>query len=262
MNSDTYSYTNAFIKAFANADMSFRFLDLFPFMIVVFGLDGTVAYINHAGYEELKITDPGQVIGKYSILEDTVIMDTLGQRANIEKAFRGEKMTGHNLIFPSAHFTRTHEPFNKTLIQTVSCFPLWEGQQIAYVAMVLVTTQAYEGRMEIIKAIEYMNKHWKDDFDRDKLAKIANLSPFHFTRLFKQYQGITPKEYYKQIKIKKLCEMLLDPNLSIKQAFFACGVDVKGRYAHYFKEVVDMTPSQYRAMYITPGSKQSGASSK
>jgi AraC-like DNA-binding protein len=241
----------AFTKAFANKEMSFQFLDLFPFIVAVFSPDGTLLYLNRAGYEELQITYPNPAIGKYNILKDTVILDKLGNREGIEKAFSGERRVEHNLKFPSDHFLNIKRPFMKVLIQTVSCFPLWdELQQLAYITMVLVTTQVYEGRSEIIKVLEYMNHSWRDEFDRDKLAKVANLSVFHFTRMFKQYQGVTPHDYYKQVKIKHLCEKLLDTNLSITQAFADCGIDIKGRYMQYFKEVVGMTPSAYRKLNL------------
>lgn len=248
--------TNAFLKAFAEKDMSFQFLDMFPFAIAIFAPDGVLLYLNRAGYEELQIANPNPAIGEYNILKDKVILDTLGRREPLEKAFRGESAIAHNLKFPSDHFLNVKRPFMKILIQTVSCFPLCDKQQqIAYIAMVLVTTQAYEGKTEVLKVLEYLNHNWRDEFDRDKLAKVANLSAFHFTRMFKQYQGLTPHEYYKQLKIKKLCEKLLDPNLSITLAFTECGVDVKGRYMQYFKESVGLTPSEYRKLHLMSGAK-------
>ena len=237
----------SFLEAYADTDMSFQFLEFFPFPVIIFTPDGTMQYLNRAGYEELQITDPTPAIGDYNILKDAVICDALGRREVLEKAFKGERRVEHHLKFPSDHFKNFKKPFMKVLIQTVSCFPLLNKQkQLAYIAMVLVTTQEYEGKSEILKVLEYMNRNWRDEFDRDKLARIANLSVYHFTRIFKQYQGMTPQDYYKQVKIDKLCEKLLDPNFSITQAFAFCGVDAKGRYMQYFKESTGITPSEYR----------------
>jgi len=240
----------AFLESYSNKDMSFQFLELFPYMIAIFTQDGTLIYVNRAGYEELNITDPDRTIGKYNILKDSMLLDTFGWRENVERTFRGERETLHGIKFNSDVFDWA-EPFTKVLVQSISTFPLWDNkQQIAYIAMVHITTQTYEGRKEIVKVLEYMDTHWKNNFDRDKLAGIANLSPYHFTRIFKQYHGITPHEHYKQIKIKKLCEMLLNPNMSVTQAFKACGLDVKGRYMKYFRESIGMTPSEYRDKYV------------
>ena len=247
---DDNQLMTAFQQAFAHGDMSFQFLDLFPFMVAIFTPDGTLAYLNRAGFEEIHVTDPRRVIGRYNILKDSVILDTLGRRKGIEATFRGVRATEHNLKFPSDHFNINNESVSKVLIQTVSGFPLLDEQRhIAYIALVLVNIQTYEGRVEIVRVLEYMNQNWQEDFNREKLAEIANLSVYHFTRMFKMDQGVTPQNYYKQIKIAKLCEKLLDPNLNITQAFSACGVDAKGRYLQYFKDSVGITPSEYRKIH-------------
>ena len=112
--------------------------------------------------------------------------------------------------------------------------------------MVFETTQTYMGKKEIARAEEYMVKNWQEDFNLEKIAKVADLSPFHFSRMFKQKTGLTPHNFYKQIKISKIKEKLCDPNLTISNAFTACGVDYKGRYLQNFKELTGMSPSEYR----------------
>jgi len=243
----------SFQNAFSDKAVFLQFLDFFPYQIAIFNPEGTIVFLNRAGYEEVKVSDPGRVIGQYNILEDTLVLDDLGHRERLLRAFSGERVITENTRFPADRYNKTDGPFIKTVVQTVSCFPLLdEMQKVAYIVMVFVTTGSYGGRDEIVKVLEYMNQHWRDEFDRDNLAKIANISPYHFTRVFKQEHGVTPQEYYKMIKLKKLSEILLDPNFSVNQAFAACGVDVKGRYMHYFKEEFGMTPNEYRNVNIKP----------
>jgi len=238
---------DAFQNAFSDKDMFFQLLDYFPYQIAIFAPDGTIVYLNRAGYDEIKIHDPNLILGRYNILKDTVVLDALGYKERLLQAFSGEKTVTVNARFPADRYNKIDSPFIKTVVQTVTCFPLWDkNNQIAYIVMVFITTGSYKGREEIVKVLEYMNQHWHEEFDREKLAKIANISPYHFTRVFKQEHGVTPQEYYKMIKLKKLGEMLLDPNFSVNQAFAACGVDVKGRYLSYFKVEFGMTPNEYR----------------
>ena len=240
-------FTQSFQNAFSDKAVFLQFIDNFPYQIAVFNAEGTIVFLNRAGYDEIKVNDPSRVIGQYNILEDALVLDDLGHRDRLQRAFRGERIITENARFPADRYNKTASPFIKTVVQTVSCFPILDDErQVRYVAMVFVTTGSYGGREEIVKVLEYMNQHWRDEFDRDNLAKIANISPYHFTRVFKQEHGVTPQEYYKMIKLKKLGEILLDPNFSVNQAFAACGVDVKGRYMHYFKEEFGMTPNEYR----------------
>ena len=118
------------------------------------------------------------------------------------------------------------------------CCPVWQGldhdnHRLAYVVHVFVTSKLYNGKKEIVKAKEYLDRHWLEEFD-------------HFSRLFKRYTSMTPFSYYQGLKINKLKEQLCDQNLSIGDAFSACGLDYNGNYARVVKEKVGMTPSQYR----------------
>jgi len=64
--------------------------------------------------------------------------------------------------------------------------------------------------------------------------------------MFKQFSGMPPNAYYQKIKVEKIKEKLLDPNLTIAQAFAECGVDSKGTYLRCFKEITGQTPTEYR----------------
>jgi AraC-like DNA-binding protein len=36
---------------------------------------------------------------------------------------------------------------------------------------------------------EYIDNHWKEEFDIDKLAEYVHMSRYHYTRLFKEHTG-------------------------------------------------------------------------
>ena len=98
-----------------------------------------------------------------------------------------------------------------------------------------------------------MNTNWKQKFDIAKIATKANLSADRFARVFKQHTKKTPYEYYKSIKIRRLKEVLQNPNISISKAFEECGLAYNGKYKQFFKEAVGMSPSEYREEYCPHG---------
>ncbi|MCL2775505.1 MAG: helix-turn-helix domain-containing protein [Oscillospiraceae bacterium] len=242
----------AFKTMIKNADAFSQFLDMIPYGIEIFAPDGTLVFANRAECEEMNVADPGEAIGHYNILRDPVVLDVLGQRENIERAFKeGTVSTSDIIRIPyedlTARYSRKDEDFRNVKFQTVTIFPLKdEAQGITYTAMIFFTVNTYKGKTEITKAQEYMNKNWLEEYDADRIAQEVNLSPYHFSRLFKQHTNETPFDYYKRIKIKKLKEKLCDLNLSIAEAFAACGINYKGRYVQFFKETVGMSPSKYR----------------
>jgi len=46
--------------------------------------------------------------------------------------------------------------------------------------------------------------------------------------------------------MEKIKEKLCDVNLTVSEAFAACGVDYHGNVAKLFKKSVGVTPSEYR----------------
>jgi transcriptional regulator GlxA family with amidase domain len=82
-----------------------------------------------------------------------------------------------------------------------------------------------------------------EPYDNNSAADVAGLSKTHFIRLFKKHTGMTPHDYYINFKMNKIKEKLSDSNLSISQAFEACGIDYNGHFAKVFKKSIGYTPS-------------------
>ena len=57
---------------------------------------------------------------------------------------------------------------------------------------------------------------------------------------------MTPGDYHKKVKVDHIKEKLEDKNLSVKEAFAACGEDSRGWLSKVFKEITGLSPKQYR----------------
>lgn len=245
------SQKESFQTISGNEEMLSGIIEFFPFPIQVYTPDGTLVLTNEACLSVMYVQSKDQVIGKFNILKDPVI-DSWGEgvREQIVRSFQGETVQFHNLKLPVHEVIDRFEADElclETRLLNITCFPIFDDSaQLAYVVHVFVTSRLYDGRDEMVKAKEYIEKHWMEDFDLDKAARSVNLSRHHFSRLFKKHTAMTPFSYYQDIKISKLKERLCDENLSIGEAFSACGVDYNGNYARLFKDRVGMTPSQYR----------------
>ncbi len=243
---------DSFQSAFGNGDLLFQIVDLFPMPIEIFSPDGTTVFANRAFLEEYNISGPEQIVGLYNILQDPVVNDELGLREYVRRAFEGETLSVSDIKVPfddmSNRYDARKSDFNvDAMFKDITSFPIWDhSKNIAYIVNVFVTNRIYQGRSDISKAREYIETHCMEEFNMDQVAKSANLSRYHFARLFKKHTSMTPYSYYQEIKIKMLKEKLYDKHLSITQAFAACGEDYKGNFLRVFKEKTGMTPSQYR----------------
>lgn len=234
-----------------NENDLFNFFEYFPYPIQVYSPDGVLIFINEACLSILHIPLKEDVVGKFNVLTDPVI-DAWGEnvRDEIVKSFQGEVVRLHNIKIPIPDIIgrfETGELCFDSSFQNITCFPVnEEDNRLKYVVHLFITAKLYSGKEEMVRAREYIEQNWLEDFDMEKVASSVNLSRFHFARLFKKYTSLTPYSYYQEFKIKKLKETLSDENLSVSEAFARCGVEYNGNYAKVFKDKVGMTPSQYR----------------
>jgi AraC family transcriptional regulator len=111
---------------------------------------------------------------------------------------------------------------------------------------VAMSSLKYPPKDSIKRALEYLHSCGYKEYSLEVIAQIANLSPYHFIRVFKAEVGLTPYKYLTKIKVEAIMEKLADKNLSVSEAFSACGVKYNGHFAAVFRKTTGMSPSQYR----------------
>ncbi len=85
----------------------------------------------------------------------------------------------------------------------------------------------------------------------EQLAQEAELSPFHFHRVFKRITGVTPKAYATAHRAKKLRARLGD-GARVTEAIYDAGYNSNARFYAEADRVLGMTPTTYR----TGGARQ------
>lgn len=79
------------------------------------------------------------------------------------------------------------------------------------------------------------------------MAAAAELSPFHFLRVFKTATGQTPYRYLTRIRVERACRHLERGELSVTEIAQACGFATPSRFASAFRAQIGQSPSAYRA---------------
>lgn len=107
----------------------------------------------------------------------------------------------------------------------------------------------YEGRMsedKLERAIDYINSHLDQDLSLAKLAAVAQISPYYFARLFKQFMGSPPHQYLTKRRIEKAKQLLANKDLSILEVTQQVGLQSQSHFTNLFRRNVGKTPSAYR----------------
>lgn len=240
-----------FQSLYENKDLFAQIVKNFPYPMHICAPDGTMLLANEAFLKFAKISNGEKLYKKHNILSNPNL-ERWGVKDFTVRAFRGESVFAYDVKVPHQEIIERlgdeKEPIDGSLFQNLAAFPIRGGQgQLLYIVFVFTTFREYRGKEEIVKGKEYIDRHWKQAFDMDKLARAVHLSKYRYMRLFKQHTGMTPCRYYKELKLKKIKELLCESNLSVSQVFAECGVDYSGNFPKMFKRKTGMTPSEYRA---------------
>lgn len=224
-------------------------IDFFPYPIGVYARDGTMVMVNRAMLREFDFPSKDVLIGKYNIFKDAET-EKAGLSALVRDIF-DEKTREVTYIKVPVKSIRKSYKTGKTdiyaMYQDAVAFPIFDkAGNVLYVGVLFITRRIYKGNPGIARAVEYLEDNWNKPYNLKETAKATNMSPYHFSRVFKNNTGLTPYGYYMKKKIERLTEMLHDSNNTIREVFNACGMPYSGHSFSVFKKYVGVTPKQYR----------------
>lgn len=98
----------------------------------------------------------------------------------------------------------------------------------------------------IAQSITFINEHFSEDIPLGTLAETANLSLYHFTRIFAKETGFTPHQYIILTRLAAAKYLLKSSEASVKDIGFSVGFHSETSFCNTFKKWEKITPSQYR----------------
>jgi AraC family transcriptional regulator of adaptative response/methylated-DNA-[protein]-cysteine methyltransferase len=98
----------------------------------------------------------------------------------------------------------------------------------------------------IERAIRYLDEHWPERPGLAAIARAADLSPWHFNRLFRRWAGVTPKQYVQWLALDAAKNELRTADGSVLAAAYAAGCSGPGRLHDLFVTLEAMSPGEYR----------------
>ncbi|MCQ4331527.1 helix-turn-helix domain-containing protein [Stutzerimonas stutzeri] len=102
--------------------------------------------------------------------------------------------------------------------------------------------QAYKLR----RVIEAMKEGLAEDFSLADLARRAELSEYHFSRMFKRATGFSPSRYFIRLRTSRARHLLLETDRSVIDIGLEVGYSSPSHFSQVFRREVGVTPSAYR----------------
>jgi AraC-like DNA-binding protein len=103
-----------------------------------------------------------------------------------------------------------------------------------------------ETNRRLLRARDAMDRSYAQPLDVPSLARIAHVSPAHFSRTFRDTFGETPHRYLQRRRIERAMFLLWQTDRSITEICLDVGFASLGTFSRTFSRIVGETPTEYR----------------
>ncbi len=100
-------------------------------------------------------------------------------------------------------------------------------------------------RGEVADALRFIEEHLAEPFDVGDLSRRAGLSRPHFTRVFKEEEGVPPWTYVLDRRVRRAAE-LLEEGAPPSEAAWVAGFCDQSHLSRVFRKATGTTPGEYR----------------
>ncbi|MGF1492834.1 MAG: helix-turn-helix domain-containing protein [Microcoleaceae cyanobacterium] len=149
----------------------------------------------------------------------------LALKGEIESGYPGGRMYGDSIATAiAAHLLRQYSSSNLAIADDATGLTANQLQNV----------------------VNYIQTYLDLSLSLGELANLVNLSPYYFSRLFKQSTGTTPYQYISQQRVERAKQLLRQTDLMIAEVALRCGFSSQSSFSTAFRKVVSMTPGAYR----------------
>ncbi len=120
------------------------------------------------------------------------------------------------------------------------------AKQLSIASERILTELDHQEPETIQKAKAYLADNYQHHITLNDVASAAGISPYHFSKRFKETIGIGFAEYLTRLRIEKCKKLLWNPNCSITEAAFECGFQSMASFNRSWKKLEALSPKEYQ----------------
>ncbi len=106
--------------------------------------------------------------------------------------------------------------------------------------------QAAPGREYTEQALAFLRRNFSYDIRVTDVARHVGIDRTYLFRLFRQYVGLSPRDYLMRLRLRAAAELLTAGRLTVTEAALSCGFQSLSVFDKQFKKQYGVSPMQYR----------------
>ncbi len=100
---------------------------------------------------------------------------------------------------------------------------------------------------QLRKVEDHVRDHLSDEISVERMAEVADLSPFHFSRVFKQTTGMTPLQFVTRERVTRAQQLIRETSRSLIEIGLEVGYGSASHFAQVFRRIAGVTPRNFRS---------------
>jgi AraC-like DNA-binding protein/ligand-binding sensor protein len=98
----------------------------------------------------------------------------------------------------------------------------------------------------VTQAKAFIREHQGEHLRFAEVARVVNMSRFHFSKKFKQRTGLTFTGYLSRVRIENCKDLLLKPDLRVSEIAYEAGFQSVTQFNRVFRKIVGQSPTGFR----------------
>lgn len=108
----------------------------------------------------------------------------------------------------------------------------------------MTAPQNYHDRLN--RVLDYLYAHLEEDLSFDRLAEVACLSPYHWSRIYSAMRGETIVATIRRLRLQRAADRLANSDLDIATITTQAGYSSSDTFGRAFKDAFGLSPAAYR----------------
>lgn len=122
----------------------------------------------------------------------------------------------------------------------------WFVSKISAACRDVVQSKEKQSSSSVERAKAYIAERYNKDISLDDVSKEVDISPYYFSKLFKEETGENFIEYLTAVRINRAKQLIAGSDMSMKEICTEVGYSDPNYFSRIFKKNVGVTPTEYK----------------